>query len=165
MLSNNFNFSDMRSRFQKLASISFLVVGLLAFSSCHQASNGSDIDVDLIQNPNSAQGYDEAVGIPVITFDSDLHDFGRITEGESISYSFHFRNTGKSDLVISGCNASCGCTVADYPKKRIPAGEEGYITVSFNSRGKIGMQYQEVTVSSNAQPSRNVLKITAQVVN
>jgi hypothetical protein len=119
--------------------------------------------VDLIDNPNSASGYDNSAHVPVLTFDSDLHDFGRITQGESISYSFHFRNTGNSDLVISGCSATCGCTVADYPRGRIAPGGEGYVTVSFNSQGKTGQQYQEVTVSSNAQPGRAVLKITAQV--
>ena len=122
-----------------------------------------DIDVDLINNPNSAQGYDQSARVPKITFDSDLHDFGRITAGESISYSFHFRNTGDADLVLSGCSATCGCTVADYPRGRIAPGKEGYVTVTFNSQGKTGQQYQEVTVTSNAQPGRNILKITAQV--
>lgn len=154
-------------KFMNMRNIASVIatIALSFFVSCHSASSSGDIDVDIIQNPNSAEGYDESVGLPALTFDCDLHDFGRITEGESIAYSFHFRNTGKSDLVISGCNASCGCTVADYPKKRIAPGEEGYVTVSFNSRGKVGQQYQEVTVNSNAQPSRNVLKITAQVVN
>ncbi len=142
---------------------------LLALLLCMACGGGdgtsSDVDVDLIQNPNSAEGYDHSVGVPQLVFDADLHDFGRISEGESISYSFHFTNKGNSDLVISGCHASCGCTVADYPKGRIAPGEEGYVTVSFNSRGKVGQQYQEVTVSSNAQPSRQVLKITAQVAN
>jgi hypothetical protein len=96
-------------------------------------------------------------------FDKDLHDFGRITQGESLTYSFHFRNSGNADLIISSCSATCGCTVADYPRKRIAPGEDGYISVSFNSQGKVGQQYQEITVSSNAQPSRYVLKITAQV--
>ncbi len=136
---------------------------LLWLSSCGGQGSSSDIDVDLIDNPNSASGYDNSAHVPVLTFDSDLHDFGRITQGESISYSFHFRNTGNSDLVISGCSATCGCTVADYPRGRIAPGGEGYVTVSFNSQGKTGQQYQEVTVSSNAQPGRAVLKITAQV--
>lgn len=136
---------------------------LLWLSSCGGQDSSSDIDVDLIDNPNSASGYDNSAHVPVLTFDSDLHDFGRITQGESISYSFHFRNTGNSDLVISGCSATCGCTVADYPRGRIAPGGEGYVTVSFNSQGKTGQQYQEVTVSSNAQPGRAVLKITAQV--
>lgn len=136
---------------------------LLGLASCGNASTPDEIDVDLINNPNSAQGYDQSARVAAITFDADLHDFGRITQGESISYSFHFRNTGTSDLVISGCSATCGCTVADFPRGRIAPGKDGYITVSFNSQGKIGQQYQEVTVSSNAQPGRNILKITAQV--
>ena len=137
---------------------------LLSLASCGgNTSTPNEIDVDLINNPNSAQGYDQSARVAAIAFDADLHDFGRITQGESISYSFHFRNTGTSDLVISGCSATCGCTVADFPRGRIAPGKDGYITVSFNSQGKIGQQYQEVTVSSNAQQGRNILKITAQV--
>lgn len=146
--------------------LTFIMVLPLLFAACgHRGGTEGDIDVDLIQNPNSAQGYNDKVGMPVITFDSDLHDFGRITEGESLTYSFHFRNTGKSDLIISGCDATCGCTVADFPHKRIAPGEDGYVEVSFNSSGKMGQQYQEITVSSNAQPSVTKLKITAQVEN
>ena len=142
------------------------LLALFFLLSCNSAGgSAADVDVDLIQNPNSAAGYDESAGLPVLVFDSDLHDFGRISEGESISFSFHFTNKGTGDLIISGCSASCGCTVADYPKGRIAPGKDGYVTVSFNSRGKMGQQYQEVTVSSNAQPSRKVIKITAQVAN
>ena len=122
-----------------------------------------EADVDLIRNPLSAQGYDESQQMPVMTFDSDLHDFGRLSAGESISYSFHFRNTGNADLVISSTSATCGCTVADYPHGRIAPGGEGYVTVTFKSAGKSGQQYQEVTVVTNAQPATYRLKITAQV--
>ncbi len=135
----------------------------LLFAACGNRGASDDIDVDLIQNPNSAGGYNNKANMPVITFDNDLHNFGRITEGESLTYSFHFTNTGKSDLVISNCNATCGCTVADFPHKRIAPGEDGYVEVTFDSRGKVGQQYQEVTVSTNAQPSLVRLKITAQV--
>ena len=134
---------------------------LLGFSGCH--NNKKDFGVDLIRNPQSAQGYDEKEAMPVITFDSDMHDFGRLSAGESVSYSFHFRNTGKADLVISSCSATCGCTVADYPKERIAPGSDAYVTVSFNSAGKSGQQFQEVTVVSNAQPSSTKLTILAQV--
>lgn len=154
----------MDTRMPQRVAWALLLIGALSFSACNNPSKTNEIDVDLIHNSYSADGNNESQ-MPTIVFDCDLHDFGRLSEGESISYSFHFKNTGKSDLVISGCNASCGCTVADYPKKRIAPGEDGYVTVSFNSRGKIGQQYQEVTVNSNAQPSRNVLKITAQVYN
>lgn len=148
---------------KKTLASSLLLLSLLLAAACADTQKNGDIDVDLINNPNSAQGYDQSARVPKITFDSDLHDFGRITSGESISYSFHFRNTGDADLVLSGCSATCGCTVADYPRGRIAPGKEGYVTVTFNSQGKTGQQYQEVTVTSNAQPGRNILKITAQV--
>lgn len=142
------------------------LLAVLMLAACGGGTDtGSDFDVDLINNPNTADGYDQSARMPAIAFDKEMHDFGRITQGESISYSFHFRNTGNADLVISGCSATCGCTVADYPRGRIKPGGDGYITVTFNSQGKTGQQYQEVTVSSNAQPSKNVLKIVAQVAN
>ncbi len=148
---------------KKTLASTLLLLSLLLAAACADTQKNGDIDVDLINNPNSAQGYDQSARVPKITFDSDIHDFGRITSGESISYSFHFRNTGDADLVLSGCSATCGCTVADYPRGRIAPGKEGYVTVTFNSQGKTGQQYQEVTVTSNAQPGRNILKITAQV--
>ena len=140
-----------------------LLVGLLALLVAGCQSKKNDADVDLISNPKSAQGYDEKAKMPVLLFDSDHHDFGRLSAGESVSYSFHFRNTGNADLVINSCSATCGCTVADYPKGRIAPGSEGYITVTFKSAGKAGQQFQEVIVVTNAQPSRVKLTITAQV--
>ena len=138
-----------------------IVLSLTVLMAC----NGRDkaADVDLIRNPNSAQGYDETTNMPKITFESDMHDFGQLMAGENISYSFKFTNTGNADLVISGCDASCGCTVADYPHERIAPGKTGYITVTFKSAGMSGQQMKEVTVLSNTQPARTKLRITATV--
>ncbi|MBQ9417788.1 MAG: DUF1573 domain-containing protein [Bacteroidales bacterium] len=138
-----------------------VLVAMLSLTACRSKTDGADID--LIHNPRSAQGYDNQEPMPILTFDSEAHDFGRLSSGEVISYSFHFRNTGNADLVISSTSATCGCTVADYPKGRIAPGDEGYVTVTFKSAGKAGQQYQEVTVVSNAQPSISKLHITAQV--
>lgn len=142
--------------------IILIALSMLMLTGC-KGKTTQDADVDLIRNPRSAQGYDESEKMPVLTFDSDLHDFGRLSAGENISYSFHFRNTGNADLIISNTSATCGCTVADYPKGRIAPGGEGYVTVTFKSAGKAGQQYQEVTIVSNAQPATCRLKILAQV--
>ena len=138
------------------------VLGALLTVSCG-GGKSEEVNVDLINNPQSASGYDTSAKMPVITFDQDLHDFGRLSAGESISYGFHFRNTGDADLVISSCSATCGCTVANDPKDRIAPGGDGYVTVTFKSAGKAGQQYQEVTVITNAQPASTVLRITAKV--
>ncbi|MBR1644652.1 MAG: DUF1573 domain-containing protein [Bacteroidales bacterium] len=120
-------------------------------------------NLDLIHNPHSAEGYDTGARMPVISFEKDQHDFGRLSAGENISYSFKFTNTGDADLVIASCTATCGCTVADYPRGRVAPGESGYVTVTFKSAGKAGQQYQEVSLATNAQPAVKKLKIRAQV--
>lgn len=138
------------------------LMALLTLAGCKSDKNKA-VDMDLIHNPNSAAGYDESQKMPAITFVTESHDFGRLKAGENISYSFKFTNTGDADLVISGCDASCGCTIADYPRERIAPGESGYITVSFKSAGLSGMQIKEVTVAANTQPALTKLRIMAEV--
>lgn len=141
----------------------FIIIALFSLLAVSCGQRQKDADVDLIRNPMSADGYDSKEKMPQIVFDEEQHNFGRLSAGESISYSFHFKNKGNADLVISSASATCGCTVADYPKGRITPGGEGYVTVTFKSAGKSGQQFQEVTVVTNAQPSVVKLKIFAQV--
>jgi len=137
------------------------IIMSMVLVSCHNGDKA--IDTDIIKNPNSAKGYNDGEKMPKIVFETDMHDFGQLMAGEVISYSFKFTNTGNADLVISGCDASCGCTVADYPRERIAPGKNGYITVSFKSQGMSGHQMKEIIVASNAQPARTRLTITATV--
>ncbi len=149
---------------KKIYLLSVLAVMLSFLASCGDGGK-NNVDTSLIHNPNTAEGINNNEKMPVISFEKDKHDFGRLSKGEMVSYSFKFRNTGDAPLVVSECKASCGCTVADFPKNEIAPGGEGFITVSFNSAQKRGQQIQTVTVGSNAQPSRHVLTITAQVEN
>ncbi|MBR4199344.1 MAG: DUF1573 domain-containing protein [Bacteroidales bacterium] len=142
--------------------ILLLVATAMLIASCGGNGN-SDVDTSVINNPNTASGVDKDAKIPIIKFDKMQHDFGRLSKGEMVSYSFKFTNTGNANLLVKECTATCGCTVADFPKNEIKPGEEGFITVSFNSANKHGQQIQTVTVGTNAQPSRYILKIIAQV--
>lgn len=137
------------------------ILSALLLTSC--GGGKEEAGVDIIKNPNSAEGYDNSEKMPKIVFETDMHDFGQLMAGETISYSFKFTNTGNADLIISGCDASCGCTVADYPKERIAPGKSGYITVSFKSQGMSGQQIKEVVVASNTQPAKTKLRISATV--
>ena len=69
------------------------------------------------------------------------------------------------DLIISNVSASCGCTATKYTKEAVPPGEEGVITVTFDSRKRRGFQNKAVTVSANTQPNRTVLRIKAKVIS
>lgn len=145
--------------------IQHLVLGMLVlFMSCKQDKTGS-IPADVINNPLTAEeNKSQQNRLPAITFETTTYDFGQIYQGERVKYSFKFTNTGNSDLLISQVSASCGCTVAEYPKKPIKPGEGGSITVEFNSAGRRGQQSKTVTVSTNAQPPTVVLTIKAMVV-
>lgn len=101
---------------------------------------------------------------PEMTFDRVSHDFGTISEGEKVTTTFAFTNTGKTDLIIVDARGSCGCTVPDYPKNTpIAPGQTGEIVVSFDSSNKPNLQQKTVTISANTQLGRETLRIKANV--
>lgn len=141
--------------------ITMLFVGSL-FSACNNSDDKKLIPSDVVNNPNTANGEADDK-LAIIQFEKTEHDFGKIMQGEKIRYAFKFKNAGKADLLISSVNASCGCTVADYPKEPIAPGAEGVISVQFDSEGKHGVQDKTITVNANTQPSSTVLHIKSFV--
>lgn len=136
----------------------------LLLAACNSANTGNELlPTDIVKNPNTASGKQDAGNMPVLEFESDFHDFGRVIQGEKVSFAFKFTNTGKSDLIITGVSSSCGCTVPEFPKAPIKPGESGKIDVKFDSEGRRGFQNKTVTISSNAQPSNQLLRIKAEV--
>ena len=98
-----------------------------------------------------------------MTFETEKHDFGTITQGDKVDYDFKFKNTGGSDLIITGAKGSCGCTVPEYPKEAIKPGVSGVIKVSFNSAGKSGKQAKSVTLFCNIKERKKVLHINSNI--
>jgi len=148
----------------KTFSFVFAVMLSVVMVSCGSKTQNTDLPADVVSNPNTASGKADMNKLPVISFEKDFHDFGKLFSGEQVSYSFKFKNTGKSLLLISNVVTSCGCTVSSYPKQPIKAGESGTIDVSFDSQGKHGLQTKTVTVQSNTQPPSTVLRIQSMVV-
>ena|SRR6188768_1327639 len=122
------------------------------------------VNPESVNNPATASSQGEVENmLPVFQFKEESFDFGSITDGESVSHDFNFTNTGKSDLLISSANGSCGCTVPEYPKDAIKPGKQGVIKVTFNSKDKSGMQHKTVTLIANTVPNSKVLTITGEV--
>lgn len=90
-------------------------------------------------------------------------NFGDIAEGEIVTHTFHFKNTGKKGLVILNVESSCGCTIPKYDKKPIPPGGEGKIEVEFNSSGRYGKQYKVINIFANVPQKVVELKIIANI--
>jgi len=144
------------NRFIHLAVSSLLFIVI----SCN---NGEQKTIPVSNGKDSA-GTEITVGnLPVMVFKADKHDFGTITEGEKVSCVFTFKNEGKSDLLISAAQGSCGCTVPEYPKAPISPGAEGTIKVTFDSHGKQGLNKKEVLITTNCKPSTKILQIQVNV--
>lgn len=151
---------------KRLIILSFVASLLLGMTACHNNTKDTDVTTDDIHYPATAEGMSkkELKKMPVITFEKTTHDFGKVIQGEKLSYTFKFKNTGKSNLVITKAEASCGCTTSIPPKAPIKPGETGEIKVSFDSKTKKGEVKQLVVVSANTYPVRTMIYITANVI-
>lgn len=99
-----------------------------------------------------------------ISFTETSKNFGDIKQGEVISHTFTFKNTGKEPLIISSVQTTCGCTVASYTKEPVLPGKTGEIKASFNSTGKFGGQNKVITILSNADNNPERVSIICNVV-
>lgn len=104
-------------------------------------------------NPNAA----------AFKFEQTEHDFGTLDEGPKVTHVFNFTNTGKEPLIITSARASCGCTVPQKPEKPVLPGEVGEITVTYNTKGRVGNFNKAITLTSNAKQSTFILKIKGVV--
>jgi hypothetical protein len=102
--------------------------------------------------------------LPTMSFETTEHDFGTISEGDVVEYTYAFKNTGEAPLIIQGAQGSCGCTVPDWSKEPIPVGGTGYVKAKFDSNGKPNVQNKTVTVTANTWPKQTVLRFKAMVV-
>jgi uncharacterized protein DUF1573 len=146
-----------------------IVLGLinLGLASCDGQSEKQEglISTDVINNPSSGEGEVSFDELPKMEFVKTTHDFGKVIEGEIVTFSFKFKNTGKSDLVISRVSTSCGCTASEYPEQAIKAGKEGIVKISFDSDNRKGFQSKTATILANTQPNKTSLRIKAMVIN
>jgi hypothetical protein len=101
--------------------------------------------------------------LPQFQFETVDHDFGTITEGQVVEYTYKFKNTGEAPLIIQAAQGSCGCTASDWTKTPIPVGGTGYVKAKFDSNGKPNIQNKTVTVTANTWPKQTVLRFKAMV--
>lgn len=138
------------------------LISVIVFA-CSEAKENNTIDTDVVSNTASAEGKTNSE-TPEIKFEEEIYDFGKMTQGEKVSHSFYFKNTGGKNLIISGANGSCGCTVPTWPKEPIKAGDNGKIDVVFNSEGKSGYQEKTVTLVTNCEPATRIIRIKAEII-
>ncbi|NNF02104.1 MAG: DUF1573 domain-containing protein [Bacteroidia bacterium] len=139
---------------------------LLILACGENKESESKLSPAIVDNPVTANSVDSEKRVgPKMEFTENRHHFGEIKEGEVVNYSFKFKNVGDADVLISAADGSCGCTVPSFSKEPIKPGKTGSIDVSFDSKGRHGMQSKTVTVIANTIPNSKVLTISAEVIS
>lgn len=98
-----------------------------------------------------------------ITFEKSTFDFGEIKQGQVVTATFKYKNTGKGPLILSNVATTCGCTVPAWPKEPLGPGKSAEITATFNSTGKMGQQNKVITVFSNGKNAQSQVSIVCNV--
>jgi len=103
--------------------------------------------------------------LPKFLFENLSYNFGDVTQGEIVNYTFYFTNVGQSNLIIYSVDASCGCTSSVSTKEPIKPEQQGEITAVFDSKTKSGAVTSHLVINANTYPTQTVLTINANVVN
>ncbi|PWK77906.1 uncharacterized protein DUF1573 [Mucilaginibacter oryzae] len=140
--------------------LSLVAAGML-LAACNGTGSGSKADSSATAQADSSA---KAANAPVVKFEKESHDFGKITEGDTTHYDFKFTNTGKSPLIITNARATCGCTTPTWPKSPVKPGESAVIGVTFNSAGKSGLQDKQITVTANTIPAETMVHLIGEVL-
>lgn len=143
-----------------------LFVFSVFFVACQQSEQRADsekIDGGLVQNPATISGDTIDQKVAIISFETMEHDFGKIKEGDKVTYDFKFTNTGEVPLLISAVKASCGCTTPEWPKGLIKPGESEKIRVAYDSKGREGEFNKGIVVTANTYPNTVTIKISGVV--
>ncbi|MBK8832678.1 MAG: DUF1573 domain-containing protein [Saprospiraceae bacterium] len=156
--------------------ITILISGLVLVltSGCKETSSGSTSSpedtfkpgvgmADLVYNPVRSDGTIDSSYLPILTWESEVYDFGTIFEGDVVTKDYSFTNTGTAPLLILSASSTCGCTIPEWPKTPIAPDSTSSIKVKFNSLHKAGDQSKEVTIFANTFPNSSKITIKGKV--
>jgi hypothetical protein len=99
------------------------------------------------------------------SFDERIHKFEEVHEGTQLEHVFTFENKGDVPMVISKYEVECDCTKAIYPKAPIMPGEREEITITFDTKGKLGWQYRKILLYANTKKTPYWIEIRVKVNN
>lgn len=99
-----------------------------------------------------------------IEFDKISQEFGEVKQGQVVTATFRLKNKGKSPIILSNVQTTCGCTVPVWTREPIAPGKTAEINATFNSAGKMGQQNKVITIYSNAKNAQTQVSIVCNVV-
>jgi hypothetical protein len=129
-----------------------LALGLMSFSA-----------IAPVQSLVSENEISETTVASTIVWKAETIDVGQIPQGTPKAIVYEFKNTGKTAVVITNVQGSCGCTATDYTKEPIQPGKSAKVTATYNAANK-GAFTKTVTVTTSAETTPQVLTLKGTVI-
>lgn len=133
-------------------------------SEANSAKSNNEIS-DLISLPVTAGGTSDTTQLAILDFASKEFRFDTILEGDKVIHHFNFKNSGSKSLLIHDVRTSCGCTIPEWPKEPIHPGDSSAIVVSFDSKGRPGVQNKNIKIYANTYPNISEIVISGYVLS
>jgi len=128
-----------------------LVLGLMSFSAI------APVQSLVSTNENTK------MTASAIVWKAETIDVGQIPQGTPKAIVYEFKNTGKTAVVITTVQGSCGCTATDYTKEPIAPGKSAKVTATYNAANK-GAFTKTVTVTTSAETAPKILTLKGTVI-
>ena len=84
-----------------------------------------------------------------------VFDFGKIPQGKPVFHFFEVINSGKTPMVISNVQTSCGCTTPEWSKEPILPGESTKVKVGYNAAAEGDFQ-KTITIVYNQNLTKQI---------
>jgi hypothetical protein len=109
----------------------------------------------------ATQAQSSAVATTTLIAKETEHDFGKVSQGKPVYYSFTIINKGDQPLKLDNVVATCGCTTPEWSKNAIAPGGTAQIKVGFNAAAE-GPFEKQISVQYNGDKT-TLLKIKGTV--
>jgi len=129
-----------------------VIFGILTIVFSLQLSAQDKTEVNA--NPNA----------PVISFESNVVDYGEIARGSDGVRYFKFTNGGNEPLIISNVRSSCGCTIPEYQRTPIGPSEESQIKIKYDTK-RVGPFRKTITIHSNVEGGSVIVTVKGRVLD
>lgn len=109
-------------------------------------------------------GRDSAdFSFPEITFRNTSQDFGNLKKGDRKPYMFLFKNTGKSNLLVTSVETTTSAIVTDWEAKEIMPGGTGAINILLDTKNLSGAINEKVYITANTNQGKIMLEVKAKI--
>lgn len=99
----------------------------------------------------------------VVKVNAETHDFGKIRQGEPVTFVFELKNISDKPVVVESTSASCGCTTPEKPTEPILPGAVGKVKVVYNAANPAPFT-KDVYIKLAGIDAQKIVHITGEVL-